>query len=133
MSGPVLVTDRTAWPSSGFPVAEQYFGFGGYPTGLFLPSLPSQVTDVAAVLPATVSPANPSIVAVSYPSDTLRAAVAAKGAYNGHRFFVPRRLDKPSSRLRHCHASKWPVRAVTGGQRWCRYLPPRSRWPHRHK
>jgi putative ABC transport system permease protein len=65
------------------PVAEQYFGFDGYPTGLFLRSLPGQVTEVAAVLPATVSPANPSIVAVSYPSDILRAAVAAKGAYNG--------------------------------------------------
>jgi len=38
---------------------------------------------VAAVLPATVDPANPSVVAVSYPSDILKAEVAAKGAYNG--------------------------------------------------
>jgi putative ABC transport system permease protein len=67
----------------GFPVAEQYFGFDGHPTGLYLRSVPSQVTAVAAVLPATVDPANPSIVAVSYPSDILAAEVAAKGAYNG--------------------------------------------------
>ena len=38
---------------------------------------------MAAVLPATVNPANPSIVAVSYPADILKAEVAAKGAYNG--------------------------------------------------
>jgi putative ABC transport system permease protein len=67
----------------GFPAAEQYFGFDGHPTGLYLRSVPSQVTAVAAVLPATVDPASPSIVAVSYPSDILRAEVAAKGAYNG--------------------------------------------------
>jgi putative ABC transport system permease protein len=67
----------------GFPAAEQYFGFDGHPTGLYLRSVPSQVTAVAAVLPATVDPANPSIVAVSYPSDILKAEVAAKGAYNG--------------------------------------------------
>ena len=78
-----LIAEMDSMAFIGFPVAEQFFGFDGYPTGLFLRSLPSQVTDVAAVLPATVSPANPSIVAVSYPSDILRAAVAAKGAYNG--------------------------------------------------
>jgi putative ABC transport system permease protein len=67
----------------GFPVAEQYFSFDGHPTGIFLRSVSSQVTAVAAVLPATVDPANPSIVGVSYPSDILKAEVAAKGAYNG--------------------------------------------------
>ena len=50
----------------GFPVAEQYFGFDGHPTGLYLRSDSSQVNAVAAVLPATVDPANPSVVAVSY-------------------------------------------------------------------
>jgi putative ABC transport system permease protein len=43
----------------GFPVAEQYFSFDGHPTGIFLRSVSSQVTAVAAVLPATVDPANP--------------------------------------------------------------------------
>jgi putative ABC transport system permease protein len=67
----------------GFPVAEQYFGFDGHPTGVYLRAVPSQVTAVSAVLPATVDPADPSVVAVSYPSDILKAEVAAKGAYNG--------------------------------------------------
>jgi putative ABC transport system permease protein len=67
----------------GFPVAEQYFGFDGHPTGLYLRTAPSQVTAVAAVLPATVDPADPSIVAVSYPADILEAALLTKGAYNG--------------------------------------------------
>jgi putative ABC transport system permease protein len=38
---------------------------------------------VVAVLPATVSPANPSVVAVTFPLDILKAEIAAKGAYNG--------------------------------------------------
>jgi putative ABC transport system permease protein len=67
----------------GFPIAEHYFGFDGHPTGLYVRSDASQVNAVAAVLPATVNPANPSVVAVSYPSDILKAEVAAKGAYNG--------------------------------------------------
>jgi putative ABC transport system permease protein len=67
----------------GFPIAEQYFSFDGHPTGLYLRSVPSQVTAVAAVLPETADPANPSVVAVSYPADILAAALAAKGAYNG--------------------------------------------------
>ncbi len=67
----------------GFPVAEQYFGFDGHPTGIYLRAVPSQVTAVTAVLPATVDPADPPAVAVSYPSDILKAEVAAKGAYNG--------------------------------------------------
>jgi putative ABC transport system permease protein len=67
----------------GFRVAEQYFSFDGHPTGIFLRSVSSQVTAVAAVLPATVDSANPSVVGVSYPSDILKAEVAAKRAYNG--------------------------------------------------
>jgi putative ABC transport system permease protein len=67
----------------GFPIAEQYFSFDGHPTGLYLRSVPSQVAAVAAVLPATVDPASPSIVGVSYPADVLQAALDAKGAYNG--------------------------------------------------
>jgi putative ABC transport system permease protein len=49
----------------GFPIAEQYFGFDGHPTELYLRSVPSQVSAVADVLPATVNPANPSVVAVT--------------------------------------------------------------------
>ena len=78
-----LVTQMDSMAFIGFPIAEQYFGFDGHPTELYLRSVPSQVNAVAAVLPATVNPADPSIVAVSYPSDILKAEVAAKGAYNG--------------------------------------------------
>jgi putative ABC transport system permease protein len=78
-----LVTQLDSMAFIGFPVAEQYFGFDGHPTGLYLRSIPSQVNAVSAVLPATVDPADPSIVAVDFPSDILKAEVAAKGAYNG--------------------------------------------------
>jgi putative ABC transport system permease protein len=67
----------------GFPVAEQYFGFDGHPTQLYVRSVYTQVGAVAAVLPYTVNPQNPATVGVSYPSDILKAEVAAKGAYNG--------------------------------------------------
>ena len=38
---------------------------------------------MADVLPATVSPSDPSVVAVSFPSDILKAELVTKGAYNG--------------------------------------------------
>jgi putative ABC transport system permease protein len=78
-----LISQMNSMAFIGFPVAERYFGFDGHPTGLYLRSAPSQVTAVAAVLPATADPANPSIVAVSYPADILEAALVTKGAYNG--------------------------------------------------
>jgi putative ABC transport system permease protein len=78
-----LISQMDSMAFIGFPVAGEYFGFDGHPTQLYLRSDPSQVNAVAAVLPATVSPANPSVVGVSYPSDILKAEVAAKGAYNG--------------------------------------------------
>jgi putative ABC transport system permease protein len=78
-----LVNEVDSMAFVGFPVAEQYFGFDGHPGELYLRSVPSQVGAVAAVLPATVSPSNPSVVQVSQPSDILKAEVAAKGAYNG--------------------------------------------------
>jgi putative ABC transport system permease protein len=67
----------------GFPIAGQYFSFDGHPTGIYLRSAPSQVAAVAAVLPGTVDPANPSTVSVDYPADVLQAALVTKGAYNG--------------------------------------------------
>jgi len=78
-----LISQMDSMAFIGFPVAEQYFGFDGHPTGLYLRSAPGQVTAVAGVLPATADPANPSIVAVSYPADILQAALLTKGAYNG--------------------------------------------------
>jgi putative ABC transport system permease protein len=78
-----LVSQMDAMAFIGFPVAEQYFGFDGHPSALYLRALPSQVNAVAAVLPATVNPANPSVVVANFPSDILKTEVAAKGAYNG--------------------------------------------------
>jgi|SRR5579872_512759 len=78
-----LVSQLDSMAFIGFPVAEQYFGFDGHPTALYLRSVASEVNAVADVLPATVNPADPAAVAVSFPSDILKAEVAAKGAYNG--------------------------------------------------
>jgi putative ABC transport system permease protein len=78
-----LVTQMDNMAFIGFPIAAQYFGFDGHPTELYVRSVPSQVNEVAAVLPATVNPPDPSTVQVSQPSDVLKAQVAAKGAYNG--------------------------------------------------
>jgi putative ABC transport system permease protein len=78
-----LVSDIDSAALIGFPIAEQYFGFDGHPTELYLRSVPSQVDAVASVLPGTVNPPDPTTVNVSQPSDVLKAEVAAKGAYNG--------------------------------------------------
>jgi putative ABC transport system permease protein len=78
-----LETQMDSMAFIGFPIAERYFDFDGHPTELYVRAVPSQVSAVSAVLPATVSPADPSTVSVSFPSGVLQAEVAAKGAYNG--------------------------------------------------
>ncbi len=78
-----LVTQMDSMAFIGFPIAGQYFAFDEHPSELYLRAVPSQVSAVAAVLPATVNPPDPSTVQVSQPSDILKAEVAAKGAYNG--------------------------------------------------
>jgi putative ABC transport system permease protein len=78
-----LVTQMDSMAFIGFPIAEQYFGFDGHPTELYLRTVPNQVNEVYAVLAATVNPADPSAVNPGSPSDVLKAQVAAKGAYNG--------------------------------------------------
>jgi putative ABC transport system permease protein len=78
-----LISQMDSMAFIGFPIAEQYFAFDGHPTQLFVRSVYTQVSAVAAVLPYTVNPQNPSVVGISYPSDILKAEVAAKGAYNG--------------------------------------------------
>jgi putative ABC transport system permease protein len=77
-----LVSELNSMAFIGFPIAERYFGFDGHPSELYLRSAPSEVDQVAAVLPPTVDPADPSLVAVSFPSDILKAELIAKGAYN---------------------------------------------------
>jgi len=77
-----LETSMDSMAFIGFPIAERYFGFDGHPAQLYLRAVPSQVSAVAAVLPATVSPESPTGVQVSFPADILQAEAAAKGAYN---------------------------------------------------
>ncbi len=77
-----LVSQVNSMAFIGFPIAEQDFAFDGHPTELYLRTVPSQVGAVAAVLAATVEPADPSTVQWNQPSDFLQAEVAAKGAYN---------------------------------------------------
>ncbi len=76
-----LLSQLDAMAFIGFPVAEQYFAFDGHPTQLYVRTDPSQVTAVAAVLPATVSPVSPTSVNYTFPADVLTAEIAAKGAY----------------------------------------------------
>jgi putative ABC transport system permease protein len=78
-----LVTQMDSAAFIGFPIAEQYFGFDGHPSELYLRAVPSQVAAVESVLDATVSPADPTTVQWNNPSDVLKAEVATKGAYNG--------------------------------------------------
>jgi len=66
----------------GYPAAEQYLGFDGEFTSVYLRTDPAQVTDVQAVLARTASPAHPEEVAVSRPSDALAARAAAQTAYS---------------------------------------------------
>ena len=78
-----LVTQMDSMAFIGFPIAGQYFAFDEHPSELYLRAVPNQVSAVAAVLPATVNPADASTVQVSQPSDILKAELITKGAYNG--------------------------------------------------
>jgi putative ABC transport system permease protein len=78
-----LVSQMDSMAFIGFPIAEQYFSFDGHPTELFLRAVYTQVSAVAAVLPETVNPANPTTVAWTEPADILKAELVTKSAYNG--------------------------------------------------
>jgi putative ABC transport system permease protein len=78
-----LVSQLDASALIGFPIAESLFGFDGHPSEIYVRTVPSQVAAVENVLKATANPVDPTVVQVNQPSDTLRAQIAAKGAYNG--------------------------------------------------
>jgi putative ABC transport system permease protein len=78
-----LVSQMDSMAFIGVPIAEQYFAFDGHPTELLLRSAYTQVSAVAAVLPETVDPANPTTVAWTEPADILKAELVTKGAYRG--------------------------------------------------
>jgi putative ABC transport system permease protein len=66
----------------GYPAAERYLGFNGYPTEIYVRADTDQVDAVDSVLAATANPENPSEVDVSQPSAALVAQADAKGALN---------------------------------------------------
>jgi putative ABC transport system permease protein len=78
-----LVSQMDSTAFIGFPIAEQYFSFDSHPTELFLRAVYTQVGAVAAVLPETVNPANPTTVAWTEPADILKAELVTKSAYSG--------------------------------------------------
>jgi putative ABC transport system permease protein len=66
----------------GFPAAERYLGFNGYPSEIYLRANNSQVTTVDNLLAAQANPASPSEVTVSQPSQALTAQADAAGAFD---------------------------------------------------
>jgi putative ABC transport system permease protein len=79
-----LETQMDAMAFIGFPIAEQYFAFDGHPTQLYVRTVnaPGQVSAVAAVLPATVNPADPSTVQITEAAGILQAELLTTSAYN---------------------------------------------------
>jgi putative ABC transport system permease protein len=63
----------------GFGAASGMFGYDGRPSRIYLTTAVSQVDTVHDLLRATVQPADPSVVAVSRPSDALTIRAAAAG------------------------------------------------------
>ena len=67
----------------GFPAAEQYLGFNGHPSTIYVRAQSSQVNAVDSLLAATANPQNPNEVNVSQPSAALVAQADAQGAFDG--------------------------------------------------
>jgi putative ABC transport system permease protein len=66
----------------GWPAAEEYLAFDGYPTMIYTRSREAAVEDVRAVLAATANPEQPNEVQVSRPSDALEAQRATDATLN---------------------------------------------------
>jgi putative ABC transport system permease protein len=67
----------------GFPAAEEYLGFDGHPSAVYVRTQQSQVNAVYPVLAATADPEYPGYVDVSQPSAALVARADAQSALNG--------------------------------------------------
>ena len=66
----------------GFPAAQDYLGFDGHPSTIYVRAQTDQVTAVDSVLAATANPENPGEVDVSQPSAALVAQADAQGAFD---------------------------------------------------
>jgi putative ABC transport system permease protein len=67
----------------GWPAAETYLNFDGYPTRVYTRSKDASVEAVRAVLAATANPQAPNEVKVSRPSDALAARQATDKTFTG--------------------------------------------------
>jgi putative ABC transport system permease protein len=67
----------------GYPAAEQYLGFDGHPSTIYLRAQNERVDAVDNLLADTANPEDPTAVNVSQPSDALVAQADAKSALNG--------------------------------------------------
>jgi putative ABC transport system permease protein len=67
----------------GYPAAEQYLGFDGHSSTIYLRAQTDRVNAVDALLAATANPEAPNEVNISKPSDALVAQADAKSALNG--------------------------------------------------
>jgi putative ABC transport system permease protein len=65
----------------GWPLATAQFGFEGHPTTIYLRADKNHVVTVRDILARTASPAHPSAVLVSRPSDALAAQAAANDTF----------------------------------------------------
>ncbi|WP_411139862.1 ABC transporter permease [Streptomyces sp. x-80] len=67
-----------AWES-----AKENLGFDGHPTTIYTRAVKAEVEAVRSLLAATANPEDPSVVAVSRPSDALAAQQAGDKAFTG--------------------------------------------------
>jgi putative ABC transport system permease protein len=67
----------------GYQSAQQYLGFDGHPSTIYVRAQTSRVSSVDNLLAAQASPEDPSGVQVSQPSAALTAQLDAAGAFNG--------------------------------------------------
>jgi putative ABC transport system permease protein len=66
----------------GFPAAEEYLGFDGHPSEIYVKTVTTEVDAVQGVLAETANPEAPNDVDVSQPSAALVAEADAKAALN---------------------------------------------------
>jgi len=78
----VLAPEIDASVLIGYPAAENYLGFDGHPSTIYVKAATSRVRAVDILLAAQANPENPSYVTVSQPSAALTAQAAAKGAFS---------------------------------------------------
>jgi putative ABC transport system permease protein len=78
----VLSPDVDSSVLVGFPFAENYLAFNGYPTTIYVKAATTRVNAVYNLLGDQANPENPSAVDVSQPSSALVAQADAKSAFN---------------------------------------------------